>query len=111
MENEEEKDRLTEIQDRMNRMEVGKRKRILAIFAMACAAIIIFRFVCAFGGCSHNEEISTEKEMMEKLNDEKQEVLEYSLERKHKMDSNVEQILDNLVQEDLKERAKKNGTK
>lgn len=112
MEKEEEKDRLTEIQDRMNGMEVGKRKRALVIFAIIFAAIIIFRFIFALGGFAHDEEKTVEKEKTEEtLMDERLKVLEYSLDRKNEKDSRVDQILEDMVKEDRAEKERKNGTK
>ncbi|MCQ2082093.1 MAG: hypothetical protein MJZ11_10575 [Lachnospiraceae bacterium] len=106
---EQEKDRLIEIQDKMNSMDVIKRKRSLMIFAFVCAAIILLRLVVSLGGCSRNKGNEDEALKAEEVRKEQQQVLEYSLERKKQLDSNFEEMLDKLVEEDRKEREYKNG--
>lgn len=99
---EQEKDRLIEIQDRMNSMDVTKRKRILYIFAIVCVAVIALRIVVTFIGYSRNKEQEEERKA-EQIRSEQQQVLEYSLERKEK-DKKIEEFMDQLVEEDRKSR-------
>lgn len=106
---EQEKDRLIDIQNKMNNMNVAKRKRTLLIFAFICAATIILRIFLTFGGCSKNITVDEHDEKTERIKTEQQQVMEYSLERKKQLDSNVEELLDRMVEEDRKEMEKKNG--
>lgn len=114
MENEE-KDRLREIQDKMNSMDVKKRKSILMAFAAVGIIIIILRLVLSFGGCSRKDkEIEVkgnEPVGIQDISDsEKLQILEYSLERKEK-DPKLEEFMQKLVDEDRKKKAEENGEK
>lgn len=112
MENQEkENDRLQDIQDRMNGMEVKKRKHILVIFAVVCASIILLRMVVSLGGCTRTEKVAengvSEGSMTQS---EKLRVLEHSLEPQNRKQE-VEDFMQKLVDEDRKEMEKKNGEK
>lgn len=111
MENEKDKDRLTDIQDRMNSVDVAKRKRILVIFACVCVLILFLKLVVTYGVLSGNgekEERKSEVKSEEVSKSEQEQVLEFSLERKKKSDE-FEDYLDRLVEEDRKKNEIKDG--
>lgn len=97
-----EKDRIVEIEEKMNSMDVQKRKRFLYIFAIVCASLILLRLVVTLGGCTKTkkEEVKTES-VSELSQSEKQRILEYSLETKPR-DKKIEDFMDRLVEEDRK---------
>lgn len=104
MENVKDKDRMTEIQDRMNSVDVAKRKRILVIFACVCVVILVLKLVVTYGvlsGDGGKEEQKTEVKSGEVSKSEEEQVLEFSLERRKKSDE-FEDYLDRLVEEDRK---------
>ncbi len=111
MENEKNKDRMTDIQDRMNSVDVAKRKRILVIFACICVLFLVLKLVVSviMSGNGEKEEQKSEVKRESVTKSEEEQVLEFSLERKKKNDD-LEDYLDKLVEEDRKkEKEKKDG--
>lgn len=109
MENEKNKDRMTDIQDRMNSVDVAKRKRILVIFACICVLILLLKLVVTYGrGTGKVEEPKSDNKSVEVTKSEQEQVLEFSLERKKKSEE-FEDYLDKLVEEDRKKNEIKNG--
>lgn len=111
MENEKNKDRMTDIQDRMNSVDVAKRKRILVIFACICVFFLVLKLVVSviMSGNGEKEEPMSEVKRESVTKSEEEQVLEFSLERKKKNDD-LEDYLDKLVEEDRKkEKEKKDG--
>lgn len=112
MENQEniEQDNLKNIQDRMNGVDKAKRKSVLIIFAVVCVSIMILRLVLSFGATKDKAEgKDTEQVKVSEIESDQQKALEFSLERKRKMDGNFEEILDKWVEEDRKANEVKDG--
>lgn len=111
MGNEKNNDRMTDIQDRMNSVDVAKRKRILVIFACICVLFLVLKLVVSviMSGNGEKEEPKSEVKRESVTKSEEEQVLEFSLERKKKNDD-LEDYLDKLVEEDRKkEKEKKDG--
>ena len=113
MENQEkEKDNLNDIQNKMNAMDLVKRKKILVIFASVCVFAMLLKLAVSFAGHTRKEEAKADEEKARQeaaIAEQQQQVLEFSLEKKKRMNKNFEEILDRMVEEDRKESEMRNG--
>lgn len=100
-------DKLIDIQNRMNSMEVGKRKKLMFLFIAVFIAILFFKVMIAMKGCSSDREQQTEQTGATEMKDSiamMQEILEMPLVTdERKRDQHLEEYMDKLVEENRKE--------
>lgn len=103
---------LDNIQDRMNTMDIGKRKRILYFFVLCFIVVSTLRLFSLFRGCSEEKEERSEDAVMheDSIARMQQEVLDIELTPKVERSKSVEDLLDQLVEQDRKEKEVKDGT-
>lgn len=100
---------IDDIQNRMNSMEVGKRKRIMILFIAVFILLSFFKMSTALKGCASDKETQmadTTQVVKGGAEDSAailQKVLETPIAKERKRDPQLEEYMDKLVEDNNKE--------